>query len=321
MSGGRRLVVVDAGLLTTIQDLGRHGVGASGISPSGAVDRFSACAANRLVGNDDGAAVIETTMTGASFDATAPMVVAVTGAEASIVVGGRSRSAWRTLHLAAGDRIAIGPPTGGLRSYLAIGGGIVTPRVLASASTDVSGGFGGRRLVPGDALEIGSDAVGDAEPVSLAFPAASLPPLRAPFALRALVGPDAATIGHEAIDALCSATFRGSARSSRQGLRLEGAPVPGGTGDAISAGVCAGCVQLPGDGLPIVLLAEHQTTGGYPVALVVITADIGLAAQVKPGDDVRFERVDRAGARDALADMAERLRSLRPIRAPRGVTT
>jgi biotin-dependent carboxylase-like uncharacterized protein len=314
VSDARRLVVVDAGLLTTVQDLGRRGAGAFGVSPSGAADRFSACAANRLVGNPDGAAVMETTMTGASFDATAPMTVAVTGAQASLAVGGRPRSLWRTLHVAAGDRIAIGPATGGLRSYLAVRGGIAAREVLGSASTDVGGGFGGRRVVPGDALAIGGEEPLDPARAVFEYPRTAIPSTRGPLVLRSLAGPDSAVVGPDAIEALCSQTFRGSVRSSRQGLRLEGGPIGGGSGELISAGVCAGCVQLPGDGLPIVLLAEHQTTGGYPVALCVITADIGVAAQVKPGDDVRFERVDRATARDALALMSERLRSL--LRAP-----
>ena len=316
----RRLVVVDAGLLTTVQDLGRRGAGALGISPAGAVDRFSACAANRLAGNPDGSAVVETTMTGASFDATASMTVAVTGAEAGLVVGGRPRALWRTLRVEPGDRIAIGPATGGLRSYLAVGGGLDVHLLFGSASTDVGGGFGGRRLVPGDAIVVGDDVPIGPAPAALEYPRTSIASLAEPFILRSLPGPDWARLPQTATDALCSQIFRGSVRSSRQGLRLEGVPVAGGAGDLISAGVCAGCVQLPADGLPIVLLAEHQTTGGYPVALCVITADVGLAAQVKPGDEVRFELVDRATARDALVGIGERLRSLLPMPTLEGAT-
>ena len=310
MSEPRRLLVRDAGLLASVQDLGRIGVGALGVSPSGAADWFSARAANRLVGNADGCALIETTMNGATFEAVHSMTIAVTGADAPLWIDGKAKRSWRSLSVRAGDRIAIGPPTSGLRSYLAIAGGIDIAEVLGSAATDVGGGFGGRRLAAGDSLCLGaasSERVTESE-----YEPGAIPAFHPPLRLRALTGPDASRLGSAVVDELFATAFRGSARSSRQGLRLEGAAVVGGASDAISAGVCAGCVQLPADGSPIVLLAEHQTTGGYPVALCVITADIPIAAQVRPGDEVRFERVDRTGAREALADAAARLRAVRP---------
>ncbi|HYK52033.1 MAG TPA: biotin-dependent carboxyltransferase family protein [Candidatus Eremiobacteraceae bacterium] len=312
----RRLVVVDSGLLATVQDLGRRGVGALGVSPSGAVDWYSARAANRLVGNPDGCPLIETTMNGAAFDATARMTIALTGADAPMWIGGKRRSSWCSHVIEAGDRLLIGPATAGLRSYIAVDGGFEVQHVLGSAATDVGGGFGGLKLRPGDPLRLAIDSPPEVMTVSEYDPGA-IPAMRQPFVLRVLAGPDALRLGPAVVDELLAATFRGSARSSRQGLRLDGATIDGGASDAISAGVCAGCVQLPGDGSPIVLLAEHQTTGGYPVALCVITADIPLAAQVRPGDEVRFERVDRAGARAALATVGERLRAIRALASVR----
>jgi biotin-dependent carboxylase-like uncharacterized protein len=312
----RRLVVVDGGLLSTVQDLGRRGVGALGVSPSGAVDWYSARAANRLVGNADDCALVETTMTGATFDAAARMSIAVTGAESPLWIGGKRRTSWCSHVVEAGDRFVVGPATAGLRSYVAVDGGIDAARVLGSAATDVGGGFGGARLTAGDSLQLASGSM--PEPLTISeFDRAAIPALRSPFVLRALAGPDAARLGSAVVEQLLAATFRGSARSSRQGLRLEAATIDGGASDAISAGVCAGCVQLPGDGSPIVLLAEHQTTGGYPVALCVISADVPLAAQVRPGDEVRFERVDRAAARAALARAADRLRAIRAVASVR----
>lgn len=311
MNGPRRLLVRDAGLLSSVQDLGRLGLGALGVSPSGAADWFSARAANRLVGNADGCALIETTMNGATFEAADPMTIAVTGADAPLWIGGKRKHSWRSLSVEAGDRIAIGPPASGLRSYLAVAGGIDISEVLGSAATDVGGGFGGRRLAAGDSLFVraaSSEAFSESE-----YEPGPILALRPPVRLRALTGPDASRIGSTVIDELFATAFRGSARSSRQGLRLEGSAVTGGASDSISAGVCAGCVQLPGDGSPIVLLAEHQTTGGYTIALCVITADIPLAAQVRPGDEVRFERADRTGARDALNAAASRLRAVRAV--------
>lgn len=312
MSESRRFMVIDGGLLSTIQDLGRHGVGALGVSPSGAADWYSARAANRLVGNADDCALVETTMNGATFDATARMTIAVTGADAPLWIGGKRRASWCSHSIEAGDRVVIGPAISGLRSYFAVDGGIDVSQVLGSAATDVGGGFGGRKLSAGDSLHVTAGSMPESSTL-LEYDRGAIHALRPPFVLRALVGPDAARLGPAVVDELLGATFRGSTRSNRQGLRLEGATIGGGASDAISAGVCAGCVQLPGDGSPIVLLAEHQTTGGYPVALCVIAADIPLAAQVRPGDEVRFERVDRAGARAALVQVGERLRSTRAI--------
>lgn len=309
MSSSRRFIVVDGGLLTTVQDLGRRDMGAFGVSPSGAADWFSARAANRLVGNEDGAALVETTMNGATLDAAARMTIAVAGADAALWIGGKRRSLWRSHIVEPGDRVIIGPATAGLRSYLAVDGGIDVARVLGSAATDVGGGFGGCKLAAGDTLSVVADPT--APRAILEFDASAIPEFRQPFVLRALAGPDAAQLGSDVVAELFAAVFRASARSNRQALRLEGATIGGGQSDAISAGVCAGCVQLPGDGSPIILLAEHQTTGGYPVALCVITADIPVAAQVSPGDEVRFERVDRAGARAALAEAGMRLRLVR----------
>ena len=322
------LTVVDPGLLSTVQDLGRRGVGDLGVSPSGAVDWYAARAANRLVGNDDDAPLVETTLTGATFVASGDATFAVTGALAPISVGGAPRHGWRSSHARGGHRITIGPAERGVRSYLAVRGGFEVPRVLGSCATDLVGGFGGRVLAPGDALPIhgaseSDGARGDLVEVLLGYSADAIPLHRTPIVLRVLPGPDAARLGREAMDKLLAGTYRASPRSSRQGLRLDGEPVAAiSAAEGVSAGVCAGCVQVSADGLPTVLLAEHQTTGGYPVALCVAHADVPAAGQVRPGDEVVFTRVDARAAHDALARSLALLRSLAPIGAqPEADTT
>lgn len=322
------LTVVHSGLLSTVQDLGRRCVGHLGVSPSGAVDWYAARAANRLVNNDDDAPLVETTLTGATFVAGGDATFAVTGALAPISVGGTPRHGWSSWHARAGQRLVIGPAERGARSYLAVRGGFEVARVLGSSASDVVGGFGGRVLAPGDALPIrsGSEsdgASGDLVEAQLAYSTDAIPSLRTPFSLRVMPGPDAARLGRDAMARLLAGTYRATPRSSRQGLRLEGEPVAAVlAAEGVSAGVCAGCVQVSADGLPTVLLAEHQTTGGYPVALCVVHADVPVAAQVRPGDTVVFTRVDGRAAHDALARSLGLLRSLAPVGAlPEADTT
>ena len=311
----RAVVVLDGGLLTTVQDLGRRGLGAIGVSPAGAVDWFAARAANRLVGNPDDAPLLETTLTGMAFAVRCDAAVAVTGADASLEIGGRRAALWRTWRLRAGERVVVGPASRGVRSYVAFDGGVDVVRVLGSASTDVGAGFGGRTLAAGDVLALAAvEGPSAGTPRDLELAPDAVGSLEPPATLRAMPGPDAVRLGAEVLDALCSTEYRAGVRSNRQAIRLEGAAIAlHGARDAVTAGVCAGCVQVTGDGLPVVLLAEHQTTGGYLVALCVISADLSRAAQIRPGDRVRFARTDFGGARDALAEAAQRLRAMRPV--------
>ena len=315
------LTVLEPGLLSTVQDLGRRGVGAMGVSPSGAADWFAARAANRLVGNPDDAAVVETTMAATAFEALLPVLVAVTGARASIFSGGVERRPWSSWRCAAGDVLDIRAPSAGARSYIAIEGGISVAPVMGSASTDVVGGYGGRRLQRGDRLAVRPiDATSSRPP--LRFPADIGAYCEPPFHLRATEGPQtqAESFG-AALEAVLASEYRAGSRSSRQALRLDGPKSAlAAARDVLSTGVCAGCVQIAGDALPTVLLAEHQSTGGYPVILCVITADVPRAAQARPGDVVAFERVNLREASDALAARVHALRSLRAAAAPTPVS-
>ena len=268
-----------------------------GVSPSGAADWFSARAANLLVGNDACAPLVETTLTGIAFELTKPARVAVTGAVAPVEIDGLSVKLWQSHAAAAGARVKVGLPQRGIRSYIAVAGGIDMPLVLGGASTDIGSGFGGfegRALRNGDELSLTTPVE-----ASNAFDAYSLqatPSWKSPVVLRIVPGPHRRLLSESAWTQLLSSEWKVSSRSTRQGVALEGGPLRTGPTDIVSAGACAGCVQVTSAGLPVVLLAEHQTTAGYALVACVISADLPYAAQAPPGDVVRFEPVTSARA-------------------------
>jgi biotin-dependent carboxylase-like uncharacterized protein len=298
---------IEPGMLTCVQDLGRRGAGWMGVSPGGAADWYSARAANRLVGNDDNAALIETTLSGTSFKISRDAVVAVTGADAPLAIGERVCEAWVAHAAPAGSMVVVGAARRGVRSYVALDGGLVVPELFGSASTDVTSGFGGRILQRGDELLLGPEATNAGALVGRRRPALRLP---TDASLRVLPGLD-----ERFTPALVANAYTVSARSSRQALMLDA----GRTGEAappdiVSFGVTAGCVQIASDGSPMVLLVEHQTTGGYAVAACVIYADLPIAAQLRAGARVRFSAVS---VEESEAALAERVNALTGIDVPR----
>ena len=310
MTSGRATVrVVSAGALSTIQDCGRRDVARYGVSPSGASDWFSARAANLLVGNDPCAPLLETTLNGIAFDIERHTNIAVTGAEAALEIGGSRARLWQAHWVAAGARVKVGLPLRGVRSYIAVAGGFDVPLVLGSASTDFGSGFGGfkgRALRAGDALSICSPGLlrpGRAqEPgttsvnAPTAFRREAIPVWNSPAVLRIVPGPHRCALADSAWMQLLSREWSVSSRSTRQGLALEGESLQTRATDVVSAGACAGCVQITSAGLPVVLLAEHQTTAGYALVGCVISADLPHAAQARTGEAVRFELVSLAQA-------------------------
>lgn len=286
--GGPVLEVIDAGTLTTIQDQGRAGHAGEGVPPSGAADGASARLANRLVGNNEDTAVLETTLSGPTLRLRGPAgsrrAVAVTGAVGSITAGGVGRAANAPFDLVAGDIVALGPVDCGLRSYLAISGGIDVEPVLGSRSSDVLSGLGPPALGAGQLLFLGTDAGRrasvDVAPVAVRGP---------PALLRLGPGPRSEWLTEEARVQLRCATWTVAASSNRIGVRLEG-PVLARTreGELPPEGLISGAVQLtPADEL-VVFLKDHPVTGGYPVIGVVHSSDLGIVAQLRPGEAVRL---------------------------------
>jgi antagonist of KipI len=300
--------VLDPGPQTTVQDGGRRGQLRYGIPPSGPVDARSFTLANRLVGNADGAAGLEFTLIGPRLRAENPCAIAVTGAEAPVTVNDAPVAAWTTLTLRPGDVVRIGPARAGVRGYVAFAGGIDVPPVLGSRATYLRGRLGGvegRALRRDDMLRVGT-----AGPVrGRAVPMRAIPDWRAEPVLRVVLGPQADRFTDEGIRAFLGGSYEVLPQSDRMGARLSGPRIAHAHGhDIISDGIALGAVQVPGDGQPIVLLVDRQSTGGYTKIATVCSFDIPRVGQAKPGHRVRFSAVDVAEAqrlsRAAAADVA-----------------
>jgi antagonist of KipI len=312
------LEILDPGLLTTIQDAGRPDWTHLGVPVGGACDTWSLAVANLLAGADAGAAALEMTIAGPTLAVREATTIGLAGADLGGVVRetGRRLLPGRSHALAAGCTIGFdGPATAaGARAYLALPGGIDVPAVLGSGSTLLGAGFGGvagRALRAGDVLRArsGDSDAGATAPRELAWPwfdgdpIASLP-ANGPWLLRFVAGPGPGA------DGLLDAEWRVRPDSDRIGLRLEGGAVdnqPAGSGELLTHGVVRGAIQLPPGGGPLVLLADHQTTGGYPVAGVVVRADHPRLGQLRPGAAVRLAAVTIDDARAAFLDQGRLL--------------
>ena len=301
------LLVEDAGPLTTVQDLGRPGQLRVGIPASGPMDREAFLLANRLVGNPDTAAGLECTLIGPRLAFTDERLVAITGADMAPTVNGAPVPAWQGLRVRAGDVLRLGPARSGVRAYLAIAGGVDTPPVLGSRATYVRGRLGGlegRALRKGDRLPLGR--VGAARP-------RRVQPERVPTyggepELAVVLGPQDDRFTAAGIAALFEGPYQMLPQNDRMGARLQGPFIEHTRGhDIISDGVALGGIQVIGEGQPIVLLADRQSTGGYTKIGTVCSFDIGRIAQVKPGGRLHFRRVTVA---EAHAMLRQSLRAL-----------
>jgi biotin-dependent carboxylase-like uncharacterized protein len=300
--------VTDPGPQTTVQDLGRVGQLRYGIPPSGPIDVRAFVVANRLVGNADGAAALECTLMGPRFTVQTACAMAVTGADAPVTVNGEAAPTWTTIPLAAGDAVRVAAARAGVRIYVAFSGGLDVPPVLGSRATFLRGRMGGvegRALKRDDRLHL----LPAPPPSRLQIPAASIPAIESEPEIRVVLGPQQDRFTAEGIAALLGGAYDMLPQSDRMGARLSGPRIAHARGhDIISDGIALGSVQVPGDGQPIVLLVDRQSTGGYTKIATVVSFDIGRIGQVKPGQRVRFHAIDVAEAhrlrRDWRASMA-----------------
>ncbi|MEU9035404.1 biotin-dependent carboxyltransferase family protein [Streptomyces sp. NPDC048352] len=282
------LLVERAGALTTVQDLGRAGYAHLGVPRSGALDAGAHALANRLLGNPAGAATLETTLDGVRLRALAPVTVAVTGAPCAVRVCGRPAAWGAPVRLRAGAELDVGRAELGVRSYVAVRGGFAAPVVLGSRSTDLLSGLGPPPLSAGAVLAVGAPG---RDPVSAADAVAPPGPPVAELVLPLRPGPRADWFTPASRAALLSSAYRVSPASNRIGLRTEAGPALARArgGELPSEGMVLGAVQVPPDGLPVVFLADHPVTGGYPVVGVVPRGRaLDAAAQARPGVRVRF---------------------------------
>ncbi|MFE9094445.1 biotin-dependent carboxyltransferase family protein [Streptomyces sp. NPDC007264] len=285
----RALAVVRAGALTTVQDLGRPGHAHLGVPRSGALDAPAAALVNRLVGNPPEAAVLETTLNGCAVRPRSAVTVAVGGAPCPVTVDGRPAPWGAPVRVPAGALLDIGPARSGVRSYLGVSGGVAVEPVLGSRSTDLLSGLGPPPLTDGAVLPLGRPAGPPARVDAVPQPG---PP--AELVLRVTPGPRDDWFTADAVRTLVTRAYRVSSASNRIGLRTEGPALERArTGELPSEGMVLGAVQVPPDGRPVVFLADHPTTGGYPVIAVVRATDLAAAAQAAPGTPVRFTAVGR----------------------------
>jgi antagonist of KipI len=280
--------VLEPGLFTTVQDLGRPGYGPMGVSASGAADAVSLRVGNLLVGNQEGAAALEMTLSGGTFAFPQGGVVALTGSDMSAGL-----PLWTACTLEPGDVLRCGASVSGARGYLCVRGGVSVPLFLGSASTHVLTGLGGHIVARGDVLIVGDDTAGRMREVN---PGALLR-LSPRKVIRATDGPQS--------DWFAAGFFAGeyhvTEEANRMGLRIGGATFNmDKPGKMLSEGVALGAVQIAAGGQPIIMFVEQQTTGGYPKIANVIAADMHSVGQLRPRDEVRFVRVSLEEARDAL---------------------
>ena len=327
------LRILRPGLLTTVQDLGRFGYQQDGIIVSGAMDAQALRVGNLLVGNEENAAGLEITLLGPKIRFEADHLIALTGAHLSPNLNGQPVGRNRAIWVAAGAELTFGPAVAGCRAYLAVAGGVAVPLVLGSRSTYLRAGFGGlegRALRAGDELPIGAPSgIGARLTQTLARPNRAwlparftpgpglCPALRPEPVIRAVRGPEYTQFSSESQRAFWEEPFTVTPEADRMGYRLQGPGLqrPDAT-ELLSSAVTFGTVQVPAGGQPIILLADHQTTGGYPRIAQVISADFSALAQARPGQRLQFQEATLSEAQALYLAQEARVRTLQ-----RGIET
>ena len=304
--------IIDPGLFTTVQDLGRHTYQRYGVPVSGAMDAFALQAANLLVGNESAEACLEITVQGPTIHFLTDMVIAITGSDMSPQLDGEDIPRWEPLDVKQGTLLTFGQLRDGMRAYVAFKGGIDVPTVLDSRSTYTHGGFGGyrgRTLKSDDVLPVSSDS---ASVSRRKLPSGyTLPVYGNHHEIRVVLGPQDDLFTEDTVATFLTARFKISTESDRMGYKLVGPTIESSnSANIISDGNALGVIQIPGVGSPRILLSDRGTTGGYPKIATVITADIGKLAQALPDHTLRFNRVSIEEAHDALEHQNSVLRAL-----------
>ena len=303
-------------MLTTVQDLGRYGYERYGVPVSGAMDQFALRAANLLVGNPPHAAALEITLAGPTLRATDKCLIAVTGADLSLRVNDWEMPPWMAIFVRQGWTITFGDRKSGCRAYLAVAGGIDVMPIMGSRSTYLSGGFGGvegRALRQGDVIPVGVVPFHLPERAGRSFPSNLVPDYSDAPEIHVVLGPQDDYFTDEGMATFLSGEYQVGPTSDRMGYRLQGPEIAHkGRADIISDGIPLGAVQVPADRQPIVMMADRQTTGGYPKIATVISADVPLLAQCLPGQStVRFEAI---GVEEAQSRYRRMMKALEEVR-------
>lgn len=305
-------IVRRPGLLTTVQDLGRWGYQARGVPVAGPMDAYSHRLANCLVGNPEDAAALELTLLGPTLEASGTIECAVAGAEFGVEAGARAVPCGSVFLVRSGELLRCGSRRAGARATLAVRGGFDVAAVFGSRATSIISGIGplgGRPLAAGDRLYVNAVNAVDPGNAVIAVPVGRALPLPAGGArVRVIPGPHDHMFTAEAVETFYSARYTVTPNSNRMGYRLEGPPLAHmSAADILSDATPIGSIQVPKSGQPILLMADRQTTGGYPKIATVISADLPIAGQLAPGDWIEFVRSTRAAALDALQEQERRL--------------
>lgn len=297
--------ILDAGLLTTVQDLGRYGYQRYGVSQSGVMDTFSARIANELVGNLKEDALLEMTLKGATIKFLQEMVIAITGAQCEAYINDKKIELWRSYKVYCGDKLKIGFIKDGLRSYLSFSGGIDVPLIMGSRSTNLKaniGGFEGRKLKIGDEIRVFSKNIQILKKLKPEI----IPRYEKEREIGVILGQQENCFSEEGKETFFTSEYTVKSESDRMGIRVSGNKIDHiESADIISDGITFGAIQIPGSGQPIIMMADRQTIGGYTKIGNVISSDLSKLSQAIPGDILRFKKVELEEAVNKIKEEEE----------------
>lgn len=315
--------VIKAGLLSTIQDLGRNGYRKDGIIVSGAMDAMALRIGNLLLGNPDGLAGIECTLIGPELAFEQDQIIAITGADLSASIDGEPLKMWRPVFVGKGSVLKFGFPVQGCRSYLSVAGGFKLPEILNSQSTYLKAGFGGfkgRALLKGDYIPFALPYTGKAVKSNWSIDLKKLYTQKLNPIIRIITGPEYDWFTAQAKDTLVTQQFMVSKAADRMGYRLEGVNLPlCKSVEMLSSAVTFGTLQITGNGSPILLMADHQTTGGYPRIAQVIQVDHSALAQLQAGQSIRFKIISLTEAQGLLRLQEQQVKQVKQTLTLKGI--
>jgi len=304
--------VINPGLFTTIQDLGRRGFQKYGVPVSGAMDTYAFVAANLLVGNRPEDACLEITLLGPRLEFLNKSQIAIAGAILLPSINGETANCWQTLQVNKGDVLSFRSPQSGCRAYLAVRGGIDVPLVLGSRSTYVRGGFSGfkgRQLKVGDVIEAHKPKI--LPKSGFLILQEFVPSYSNKWTIEAVLGPQSDCFTEQGMDTFLSNVYTVTTESDRMGYRLDGSKVEQkGSFEMVSDAIPIGAVQVPPNGKPIIVMRDAQTTGGYPKIAIVITSDVSRLGQAKPNDKIQFSKISPSKARTKLLEYMRKLKDM-----------
>ncbi|MFD2629199.1 5-oxoprolinase subunit C family protein [Oceanobacillus kapialis] len=304
--------VIKPGVQTIFQDMGRYGYQQYGVPVSGAMDHYSLQVANILLGNDRTSPCLEVTLIGPKLVAKTTMTIVITGGNLSPQVNGRPIAMWKTVKIEPGDELAFGKHQSGVRAYLAVAGGFAAPTYFGSSAVDRNSGFG-QPLEKDDIIKGYPNKAIAGTGLATSF----IPDYSRKVSVSVIEGPHTDYFANEARDTFFTVPFKVAANSNRMGYRLEGAAIKPEKVEVWSDGIPFGAIQITSNGEPIILMADRQTTGGYPRIGTVISTDLPKVAQLIPGGELHFKQISVQKAEEKAIKAAQFFRNLEQFQQTR----